>query len=89
MRVSQQALIQNRKGLHARASAQLVRLAESFNTTVNVRYQEMCVSAESIMGLLMLGAGQGSVLIFEAEGQEAEKAVAALLALIESKFGET
>ena len=88
MRVSQQTLIQNRKGLHARASAQVVRLAESFKTTIHVRYEEMCVSAQSIMGLLMLGAGQGAILTIEAEGQDAEKAVAALAALVENKFGE-
>ncbi len=89
LQVSRQVLIQNRRGLHARASAQVVRLAESFKTqNVQVRYQEMCVSAQSIMGLLMLGAAQGSVLTIEAEGPDAEQVVTALVALIEGKFGE-
>lgn len=86
--VKQEVIIQNRKGLHARASAQVVKLMESFQAETFVRYQDMRVPAQSIMGLLMLGAGQGSVLMIEAEGAEAEKAVLCLVQLIEGKFGE-
>jgi len=87
--IKQAALIQNGKGLHARASAQIVRLAESFQSTTYVCYQDMRVPAQSIMGLLMLGAGQGSVVTIEGEGVDADQAVSSLVSLIENKFGET
>lgn len=80
--------IQNCRGLHARASAQVVKLAETFQADTFIRFQDMCVSAESIMGLLMLGAGQGSTIVIEAEGSDAEEVVAALLELVKNKFGE-
>ncbi len=80
--------IQNRRGLHARASAQVVKLAESFSSMTYIRFQGMCVSAQSIMGLLMLGAGQGSLITIEGEGEDAEQAVSTLACLIEQKFGE-
>jgi phosphocarrier protein len=87
-KVKQEALIQNRKGLHARASAQIVKLAESFQATTYVSFQSMRVSAQSIMGLLMLGAGQGSLIMIEGEGEDADQAVSSLVALIDNKFGE-
>ena len=86
--VKHEVLIQNRKGLHARASAQIVKIAESFDAETYICYQERRVPAESIMGLLMLGAGQGSLIIIEAEGNEAKKAIDSLVQLIENKFGE-
>ncbi|EKE09718.1 MAG: Phosphocarrier, HPr family [uncultured bacterium] len=86
--IKQEVVIQNRKGLHARASAQVVKLMESFQAETFICFQDMRVPAQSIMGLLMLGAAQGSVLIIEAEGTEAEKAVQCLVQLIEDKFGE-
>jgi phosphocarrier protein HPr len=81
-------VIQNRKGLHAHASAQVVKLAESFQAVTYISCQEMRVPAQSIMGLLMLGAGQGSRVLIEGEGVDAEQAVASLVALIQNKFGE-
>ena len=86
--IKQEVIIQNRKGLHARASAQVVKLAESFQAETYICFQGMRAPAGSIMGLLMLGAGQGSVLIIEADGSEATKAVQSLVRLIEDKFGE-
>ncbi|MBX9621865.1 MAG: HPr family phosphocarrier protein [Alphaproteobacteria bacterium] len=86
--VKHEVLIQNRKGLHARASAQIVKIAESFEAETYICYGERRVPAESIMGLLMLGAGQGSLIVIEAEGNEAKKAVDSLVQLIEDKFGE-
>jgi phosphocarrier protein HPr len=87
--VKQKVLIQNRKGLHARASAQLVKIAELYEATTHIAYQDMRVSAQSIMGLLMLGAGESAVLIIESEGKDAEEAVASLAHLIQDKFGES
>ena len=86
--IKQEILIQNRKGLHARASAQVVKLAESFEAATYICYQKMRVPAQSIMGLLMLGAGQGSLVRIEGEGCDAEQAVSALANLIDNKFGE-
>lgn len=86
--VKQEAVIQNRKGLHARASAQVVMLAESFQAITFVCYQNMRVPAASIMGLLMLGAGQGAIISIEGEGIDADHAVSSLVGLINDKFGE-
>lgn len=80
--------IQNHKGLHARASAQIVKLAESFQAITYVCYKEMRVSARSIMGLLMLGAGRGALVSIEAEGSDADEAVSSLVNLIDNRFGE-
>ncbi len=86
--VKQEATIQNRKGLHARASAQVVKLAESFRASTFISFQNMRVPATSIMGLLMLGASQGTLVCIEGEGEDAEQAVTSLISLINDKFGE-
>lgn len=83
-----EAIIQNRKGLHARASAQVVMLAETFESVTYIIFQDMRAPATSIMSLLMLGAGYGSHLLIEAEGEDADLAVEALASLVENKFGE-
>lgn len=86
--IKQTVSIQNRKGLHARASAQVVKTAERYQAETYVSYQDMRVPAQSIMGLLMLGAGQGAQICIEAEGIDAQEAVDSLVDLINSKFGE-
>jgi phosphocarrier protein len=78
----------NRKGLHARASAKFVKCAESFNATVRVTREGQTVGGTSIMGLMMLAAGPGSVIMLEAEGPDAPEAIEALVALVEAGFGE-
>ncbi len=80
--------VRNRKGLHARASAKFVKCAESFNATIKVTREGHTVGGTSIMGLMMLAAGPGSVLHIEAEGPEGPEALDALLALIEAGFDE-
>jgi phosphocarrier protein HPr len=80
--------IPNKKGLHARASAQFVRCASSFTATVRVTREGHTVGGTSIMGLMMLAAGQGHSILIEAEGEQAKEALAALVALVESGFGE-
>jgi len=80
--------IRNRKGLHARASAKFVKCAESFNATISVTRDGNTVGGTSIMGLMMLAAGPGSTLYLRAEGPEAPEAIAALVDLVESGFGE-
>ena len=80
--------ITNQRGLHARASAKFVNLASSLDATVEVEKDGNKVCGTSIMGLMMLAAGPGSVIILEAEGPEGPEAIEALVALVESGFGE-
>jgi phosphocarrier protein HPr len=80
--------IRNRKGLHARASAKFVKCAETFDADVLVLREGQSVGGTSIMGLMMLAAGPGSVLSIRAGGPDAEAALAALVALVEDGFGE-
>jgi phosphocarrier protein HPr len=80
--------IRNRKGLHARASAKFVKCAESFDATIRVTRDERTVGGTSIMSLMALAAGPGTVILLEAEGPEGPEAIDALVALVESGFGE-
>ena len=81
-------LICNRKGLHARASAKFVKLAETFNANVRVTRDGQTVGGTSIMGLMMLGASIGTTIHLEADGPEAPEALEALVALVRDGFGE-
>ena len=78
----------NRLGLHARASAKLTKLAGSFPCDIWVSRGERRVNAKSIMGVMMLAAGLGSEIVLETEGDRAQEAMDALLALIADRFGE-
>ncbi len=80
--------ILNRLGLHARASAQFVRIAEQFRAEVTVELGGQRVNAKSIMGLLMLAACQGTTLTLRATGQDSEAVVEALADLVARRFGE-
>lgn len=80
--------IPNKKGLHARASAQFVRCASSFKAKVQVTRDGHTVGGTSIMGLMMLAAGQGHSILIEVEGKDAKEALDALVALVENGFGE-
>ena len=78
----------NTRGLHARASAKFVKLASSFESEIQVTRDGQTVDARSIMGLLMLGAGNGCDIEIAAEGPDAEAALAALVALVDRRFDE-
>jgi phosphocarrier protein len=81
--------IVNARGLHARAAARLVKTVEQFrDAEVRLAKDDMDVAGTSIMGLLMLGAGIGSVVTVRAGGAGAEAALAAVVALIERRFDE-
>jgi phosphocarrier protein HPr len=80
--------IVNKRGLHARASAKFVKMASGFDAEVRVSKDGQTVDARSIMGLMMLAAGPGCCIEIEAEGAEAEEAVAALEQLVTAKFDE-
>jgi phosphocarrier protein len=86
--LTRQVVVVNRRGLHARAAARLVTLAERFGAAVDVTRDGQTVSARSIMGLMMLGAGQGATLDLRAEGWDAREALDAIAALIEAGFHE-
>ena len=80
--------INNKLGLHARASAKLTKLAGSFPCEVWIAKGERRVNAKSIMGVMMLAAGKGSEVVIDTDGPQEQQAMDALLALIADKFGE-
>jgi phosphocarrier protein HPr len=80
--------ISNKLGLHARASAKLTKIAGSFPCEVWLSKGERRINAKSIMGVMMLAAGMGSVIELETDGAQEAEANAAILALIADKFGE-
>ena len=88
MPFSKELEIKNNKGLHARAAAAFVKVAESFDAAVEVERGGQKVSGCSIMGLMMLAAAKGTVITVSADGNEAEKAIKKLAELVENKFGE-
>jgi phosphocarrier protein len=80
--------INNKLGLHARASAKLTKLAGTFPCEVWIAKGERRVNAKSIMGVMMLAAGIGSVVEIDTDGPREQEAMDALMALIADKFGE-
>lgn len=80
--------IVNKLGLHARASAKLTQLAGKYQCEVWLSRNGRRVNAKSIMGVMMLAAGKGHAVVLEAEGGDEAEAIAALVALIDDKFGE-
>lgn len=78
----------NKLGLHARASAKLTQTAGRFQCAVFVSKYGRRVNAKSIMGVMMLAAGKGTTLTLEADGIDEIEAMAAVVALINDKFGE-
>jgi len=80
--------IRNRKGLHARASAKFVKVAERFDATIMVTRDGHSVEGTSIMGLMMLAAGPGATLHLRAHGPQGPEALQALIALVEAGFDE-
>jgi phosphocarrier protein len=80
--------INNKLGLHARASAKLTKLAGSFPCDIYMSRGERRINAKSIMGVMMLAAGIGTEVELEVSGEREQEAMDALLALIADKFGE-
>jgi phosphocarrier protein HPr len=78
----------NKLGLHARASAKLTQTAASFQSEVFVAKGTKRVNAKSIMGVMMLAAGKGTKIVIETNGGDEVDAMAALVTLINNKFGE-
>ena len=79
----------NKKGLHARATAKFVQCADSFEADITVTRSGETVGGTSIMGILTLGAGIGSIITLTASGPQAEAAIEALIGLVNDRFGES
>jgi len=86
--ISEQIHIINRLGLHARAAASFVKLASSFDSDIFLVYGEQSVNGKSIMGIMMLAASQGTEMLIEVKGVDETEAAAALVNLINNRFGE-
>lgn len=80
--------INNKLGLHARASAKLSKLAGSFRSDIHISRNGRRVNAKSIMGVMMLAAGKGSSVMIDTEGERADEALQAMLGFIANRFGE-
>ena len=87
-RIEKVVTIINKRGLHARAAAKFVGLAATFSSDITVTRDGETVSGRSIMGLMMLAAGQGCQIQLNVRGDDAADAIDAIAGLIEAKFGE-
>jgi phosphocarrier protein len=85
---SVEAHIVNKLGLHARAAAKLTHIASGFQSDIWLSRSGRRVNAKSIMGVMMLAAGRGSTVTVEADGADADAALAAITKLIAERFGE-
>ena len=82
------AQIVNKLGLHARAAAKLTHLAGSYQCDIWLSRSGRRVNAKSIMGVMMIAAGQGTSVLVEAKGDDADAAIAAIAKLVAERFGE-
>lgn len=87
--LSEDIVIRNKLGLHARAAARFVAVAARFDAAIRVIREQRQVNGKSIMGVMMLAAGKGTPLRIEAEGEDAREALDALRQLVESCFEES
>ena len=81
--------IKNKLGLHARAAAKLVHTAARFKSSIKIKKGDEEVDGKSILGILLLAAGRGSVITVRAEGEDEAEAVEAIEKLIDAKFDES
>lgn len=81
--------IKNARGLHARASSALSKLAGQWDAKIRICKDDVCADADSVLDLLMLSAGFGSKVTIEATGPQAADAIASVVQLVENRFGET
>ncbi len=86
--IEKEIVIQNKLGLHARASAKLVKEAKRWHSEIKLIKGNTSTNAKSIMGVMMLAAGKGTQLTLRAEGNDEEKALEGVSTLINDRFGE-
>ncbi|MBO66961.1 MAG: HPr family phosphocarrier protein [Acidiferrobacteraceae bacterium] len=89
IKIQRSVTVINKLGLHARASAQLVKLAGTFNSNIWLTLDHQTANGKNIMELMMLAASQGSKIVVTAEGTDAANAVADIETLFVDRFGET
>jgi len=87
--ISKDIEIKNKLGLHARAAAKLVHVAARFKSDIKIRKGDEEVDGKSILGILLLAAGRGSVITLRADGEDEAEAVEAIEKLIDAKFDES
>ena len=87
--IEREATVINSLGLHARPAAQLVRLASNYASDIHLVKDGVPVNGKSIMGVMMLAAECGSTIGVRADGSDEEAAMAAIVDLIATGFGET
>jgi len=83
--IKKELIVKNKQGLHARPAALFVQIANKFDSRITVRRDTEEVNGKSIMGILMLGAENGSLIIIEADGQDAELALVELEKIINNE----
>lgn len=88
MKLTEKLTIINKLGLHLRAAAELVKVANKFKSKVTIHHGVQNVNAKSLMGLMTLAAAQGTEMEFEVEGDDAKEAMGGLKQLLAAKFGE-
>ncbi len=88
VKVTAKVEIVNELGLHARAAANFVKVANKFSAEITVEKNGVSANGKSIMGVMMLAAAKGSTLTITAEGEDAKESLKALTELVENKFGE-
>ena len=86
--LSKSFTINNKLGIHVRPATQIVNIANKFDSNISIKKDNMEVNGKSIMGILMLAASQGSMVVIRTEGWDAKEALDDLGRLIEGKFGE-
>jgi len=88
LKIKKEVVVSNKLGIHARPAAMFVKIANKFSCDVYVEKDDERVNGKSIMGLMMLAAGQGSKLTIKCEGPDADKVMEELEELIQQKFNE-
>ena len=88
MKLERQTEVINRLGLHARASAKLVKSASRYASSIRIGTDSETVDGKSIMGLMMLAATQGTTMTITIEGEDAESAMRDIIGLFEDRFDE-
>ena len=89
MMAEQSVQIRNKNGLHARPAAEIVKAASKFKSDITICRDDIEVNGKSIMGVMMLAAEFGATITLRASGPDADDALAAIVSLVERKFGET
>lgn len=86
LKVKDSFTVMNEKGLHTRPATELVKCTSKFKAHITLSYQDLTVNGKSLLGILMLAASRGSKIKIEAEGDDADMAVKALVELASNKF---